>query len=122
MQAYEELVASLLERKGFWVRQSFKIELTKDDKKKIGRLSSPRWEIDLLAYRPGDNQLRVVECKSYFDSRGVTADAIMKGDASNTTYKLFVDRLLRETVLAQLRVQLQKAKPIETLFIVNLVL
>ena len=58
MQAYELLVASLLEREGFWVPQSFKVALTKDDKKKILRPCSPRWEIDLLAYRPGDNQLR----------------------------------------------------------------
>ena len=37
MQAYELLVASLLEREGFWVRQSFRVELTPEDKKRIGR-------------------------------------------------------------------------------------
>lgn len=110
MQAYELLVGSLLEREGFWVRQSFKVELTAEDKKRIGRPSSPRWEVDLIAYRPRDNLLRVIECKSYFDSRGVKADDLIGTDGEKSRYKLFVDPILRETVLARLRQQLYDAK------------
>ncbi len=52
----------------------------------------------------------MVECKSYFDSRGVKADDLTGGNAQNTRYKLFVDPVLRETVLARLRGQLYDAK------------
>jgi hypothetical protein len=49
MDSFESLVASILEREGFWVRSNFKVDLTKEEKRTIGRPSSPRWEIDLLA-------------------------------------------------------------------------
>lgn len=61
MDAFEAVVATVLERDGFWVRTSFKVNLTKDDKIAIGRPSSPRWELDIVGYRPGDNLLRIVE-------------------------------------------------------------
>lgn len=48
MDAFESVVATILEREGFWVRTSFKVRLTKDDKHAINRPSSPRWEIDVL--------------------------------------------------------------------------
>jgi hypothetical protein len=35
----------------------------------IGRHSSPRWEVDIVAYRGRDNLLQVVECKSYIVHR-----------------------------------------------------
>lgn len=112
MQAYELLVAALLEREGYWVKGSFKVKLTKEDKHKIGRPSSPRWEIDVVAYRPGDRQLLAVECKSYFDSRGVTYEAVAKGSKDDTRYKLFVDENLREVVLGRLVLQLHEDKSI----------
>lgn len=70
--AFEQLVSEILWMEGYWVRTSVKVELTKEEKRLIGRHSSPRWELDIVAYNGRDNLLRVVECKSYFDSVGAT--------------------------------------------------
>ena len=106
-------VAQLLaaqKRDGYWVKSNFKVELTKEEKRQIGRPSSPRWELDLVAYKGEGNQVLVVECKSYLDSPGV----MFKGfDGSNEThaqrYKLFNETVLRETVLGRLERQLVEA-------------
>jgi len=50
MNAFEALIALLLRRQGYWVQTSFKVKLTKAEKRRIGRPSSPRWELDLVAY------------------------------------------------------------------------
>jgi hypothetical protein len=71
MHGFESLVAEILETEGYWVRRGYKVELTKGEKRAIGRRSSPRWEIDLLAYDAAENTVLAVECKSYLDSPGV---------------------------------------------------
>lgn len=106
MDAFEQVIGGLLFQEGYWVSQSFKVELTKDEKKQIGRPSSPRWEIDLLAYSGGRKELLVVECKSYLDSGGVSAKDILSGDKNNSRYKLFVDDHLRDVVFRRLSIQL----------------
>jgi hypothetical protein len=107
VDAFESLVASLLEREGFWVRSSFKVELTKAEKQAIGRHSSPRWEIDLVAYKGASNELRLVECKSYLDSRGVTRRGFDGSDAVRAArYKLFNEPVLRNVVTTRLTSQL----------------
>lgn len=107
MNAFESLVSTLLEREGYWVRSSFKVELTKDEKRRIGRPSSPRWELDLVAYKAGTNELRIVECKSYLDSRGVVAAGFAAdGSVHAGRYKLFNDETLRRVVSARLVNQL----------------
>ena len=63
MDSFELVVASILEREGYWVRASYKVELTKEEKRSIGKPSAPRWEIDVLAYKASTNELLVVECK-----------------------------------------------------------
>ena len=75
MDAFEQVVASILQRKGYWTQTSVKVELTKEEKRAIGRPSSPRWELDVVGYRGSSNELLVVECKSYLDSYGVRASA-----------------------------------------------
>ena len=91
MNAFETVVASILQRQGYWTLTSAKVELTKDEKREIGRHSSPRWELDVVAYRGKDNHLLVVECTSFLDSPGVECGAF---DGSNTKaekkYKLFL--------------------------------
>ena len=52
----------------------------------------------------------MIECKSYFDSRGVKAADLIDCEADHSRYKLFVDAVLRETVLNRLRTQLYDAK------------
>jgi hypothetical protein len=103
MDAFEQIVSEILWIEGYWVRTSVKVELTKAEKVEIGRHSSPRWELDLVAYRARDNHLLVVECKSYLDSTGVHASAF---DGSNPAqanrYKLFNDRTLRDVVFGRL--------------------
>ena len=107
MGAFEILMATLLERKGFWVRSNFKVELTKEEKRRIGRPSSPRWELDLVAYKAATNELRIVECKSYLDSPGVKAASFITGSSDAKRYKLFHEKKLRETVLRRLVIQLE---------------
>jgi hypothetical protein len=106
MDAFEQVVGEILWREGYWVRTSVKIELTKEDKRAIKLPSSPRWELDVVAYRARDNLLKVVECKSYLDSPGVRFQGF---DRSNETYasrfKLFNNTKLRSVVFGRLRKQ-----------------
>jgi len=110
MDAFENLVASLLEREGYWVRARFKVNLTREEKRKIGRSSSPRWELDIVAYKGDTNEVRVVECKSYLDSRGVTFRDLAFPDSERPNlYKLFNDDALRAVVFDRLMSQLVEA-------------
>ena len=109
MDAFESLIASLLEREGFWIRTSVKVELTKTEKKVIGRHSSPRWEIDLVAYKGSTNELWIVECKSYFDSAGVNISAFNgRNPAFGNRFKLFNEKKLFSVVKNRLCAQLLK--------------
>lgn len=111
MDAFEHVIATILEREGFWVRTTYKVRLTKDEKVEIGRPSSPRWELDVVAYRPADNLLRVVECKSYLDSRGVSRhgfDPAKKG----SRLKLFNEPQTRKVVFRRLEAQLMSSQSI----------
>jgi hypothetical protein len=112
MDAFEHVIATILERDGFWVRSSYKVELTKSEKVAIGRPSSPRWELDVIGYRPGDNLLRVVECKSYLDSRGVTSKAFIRETQGENRYKLFTESKTREVVFNRLEQQLREKNAI----------
>ena len=107
MDAFEQVVSEILWMDGYWVRTSVKVDLTKEEKASIGRPSSPRWELDIVGYSGRDNVLRVVECKSYLDSRGVALRAFNGGDPKFAErFKLFNDDNLRKVVFARLRMQL----------------
>ena len=108
MNAFESLVGCILERDGYWVKFDYKVELTKEEKRAIGRHSSPRWEIDIVAYKAGTNELRVVECKSYIDSPGVRFKGFDGSDPKEAKrYKLFNEAKLREIVLHRVAAQLE---------------
>jgi hypothetical protein len=110
MDAFEQLVSEILWMEGYWVRTSVKVELTKDEKQRIGKFSSPRWEIDVVAYSGRDNVLRVVECKSYLDSRGVLLRGFDGSDPKTAErYKLFSDPILRGVVFERLKLQLSES-------------
>lgn len=113
MDAFESVVASILEQDGFWVRTSYKVNLTKEEKREIGRPSSPRWELDIVAYRAGDNLLRIVECKSYLDSRGVSMKAFEPGTRFAKRFKLFNEPDTREVVIGRALTQLQQSSAIQ---------
>jgi hypothetical protein len=108
MNAFEAIVAMLLRREGYWIIPSFKVDLTKEEKRTIGRHSSPRWEIDLVAYKGATNEIIAIECKSFLDSQGV----IFKGGELQppNTYKLFTESTLRDIVLTRLGKQLIKSQ------------
>jgi hypothetical protein len=105
MDAFEQLAADIFWSEGYWVRTGVKVELTRDDKIRIGRHSSPRWEIDLVAYHSVRNEILALECKSYLDSGGVHAAHFEPGSRYAHRYKLFHDEILRETVLSRLKQQ-----------------
>lgn len=106
MEAFEQLVSEILWMHGWWVRTSVKVELTKKDKEKIRRPSSPRWELDVVAYSGRYNALRIVECKSYLYSRGVALRAFDGSDKKFASrFKLFNDKRLRRVVFSRLRKQ-----------------
>ena len=107
MDSFESIVAMLLERKGYWIKKNFKVNLTKEEKRQIGRPSSPRWELDLIAYKAEGNELLVVECKSYLDSPGVGIKGF-EGGTSKERYKLFNEPNLWQKVCGRLIIQLQE--------------
>lgn len=104
MDAFESLVSMLLRHDGYWTIPSFKVKLTKEEKRAIGRHSSPRWELDLVAYKGSTNEVLAVECKSFLDSTGVTFRN-GKFEPENR-YKLFNDEVLRSVVFKRLAKQL----------------
>src|SRR5690242_11774728 len=108
MDAFESLMSMLLRHNGYWTIPSFKVELTKAEKRKIGRFSNPRWEIDLVAYCGATNEVLAIECKSFLDSRGVVFRS-GKFDPPKR-YKLFTDADLRKVVLKRLKKQLLRTR------------
>ncbi len=107
MDAFEQIVKIVLEGQGWWVRQGYKVELTKDEKVAMGRHSSPRWEVDLLAFQPKTDRILVVECKSFLDSFGVRAIEFFDSDVpTKGRYKLFNETKLRDVVFNRLHAQL----------------
>src|SRR6266566_4927859 len=107
MDAFESLISMLLRHEGYWTTPNFKVKLTPADKKRIGRESSPRWELDLIAYKPSINEVLAVECKSLLDSTGVV---FRNGKFEpEKHYKLFSETILRSVVLKRLVKQLQKS-------------
>lgn len=110
MDAFEEIVSGILRRQGWWTIANLKVELSHSEKVKIGRHSSPRWELDLVAYKGSTNQLLVVECKSLLDSYGVHL-ATFKSQRSKDEkrYKLFFEDRLRAVVFSRLKKQMVKS-------------
>lgn len=97
MDYFEGLVKTILEHEGYWVRQSFKINLTKQEKRDIGKHSIPRPEIDILAHKATSDSVIAFEAKSYLDSPGVKlADLEESHEIPEGRYKLFTCDNYRE--------------------------
>lgn len=107
MDAFEQVVSELLWMEwllGSHVRQG---RSHQRGNSQYRRPSSPRWELDIVGYSGRDNVLRVVECKSYLDSRGVALRAFDGSDSKFAErFKLFSDYNLRHVVFGRLRRQL----------------
>ena len=104
MDYFETLIKTLLEHEGFWIRQSFKVNLTKQEKRDIGKPSIPRPEIDILSYNPKDDRIIAFEAKSFLDSLGVKLiDLEQSFKIPEGRYKLFTCDNYRSIVFNRLK-------------------
>ena len=107
MNAFENIVAQFLEAKGYWVRQSVKVHISPEDKKALGLHTMPRPEIDLVALSVKENELLLVEVKSFLDSPGVYFCDVIGKDGEESwgakRYRLFANSKFREVVTRKLR-------------------
>lgn len=104
MDAFEEIISQLLEENGYWVKRSVKINLTSKEKKKIGKPTTPRPEIDIAALNLKQNKLYLLEVKSFLDSKGVVYEAITEHHAvPKGRYKLLTSLKYRNAIKKQLK-------------------
>lgn len=107
MDFFESIVSTLLEEDNYWVRRSFKIEMTGEEKRLVGKHSIPRPEIDVLAFDFSKNEVIAFEAKSFLDSPGVRlAELQQEYEVQEGRYKLFTSKLYRDVVLAKLKKEL----------------
>lgn len=105
MDSFESIVKTIFESRGYWVQSSYKVCLTKEEKREIGKPSSPRRELDLVAYKGSTNEILAIECKSFLDSPGVQIQSFTGGKGSDK-YKMFNEDKLREVVFRRMKIQL----------------
>jgi hypothetical protein len=110
MDAFERVVAQILNHQGYWSRTEFKVKLTKEKKREIGVPNSPRWELDVLGYKPATNEILVAECKSYLDSPGLGLTMFDPNSKHSKRLKLFTRPTVRQVVLGRLQLQLLDEK------------
>lgn len=103
MDHFESIIATLLEAEGYWVRRSFKVNVTKEEKRQIGKHSIPRPEIDLLALHFSRNEVLALEAKSFLDSPGVKLVQLQEEhEVPEGRYKLFTSQRYRSIVFSRL--------------------
>ena len=107
MDYFESIVKTLLEEQGYWCRQSFKVNVSREEKHRIGKPTIPRPEIDIVAFKPGESKLIALEAKSYLDSAGVrVGDLKNRYEIPTGLYKLFTCIAYREMVFGALNREL----------------
>ena len=107
MDAFEYIVSKAFEARGYWTRIGFKVDLDKATKRSIGNPFMPRPEIDVLAYKPSERRVLLIECKSYLDSLGVQWKAFSQPDSlTGNRFKLFHNVRLLDAVKHQTLKQL----------------
>jgi hypothetical protein len=102
MDAFEQIIEGLFRQQGYWTQTGYKINLTPDEKRAIGKHSMPRPEIDILAYKPLKNELLWIECKSYLDSYGVRYTDFLPDGKNANRYKIFNDHNYRQIAAQRL--------------------
>jgi len=104
MNAFENIITQYLEEKGYWVRQSVKVDISKEDKRALDLPTMPRPEIDLVALNVKENELLLIEVKSLLDSYGVWFEAVSGEDRKFAgRYRLFTNSKFRDIVTKRLR-------------------
>jgi len=115
MDAFENIVAQLLIEDDFWVMTSVRVDLTKEEKKEINKPTTPRPEIDIIAFNLKNNTLFLIEVKSFFDSRGVVFSELQKkSDIQKGRYKLLTSDKYRNIISKRLFEDLNKKGLINT--------
>ncbi|MBI4330315.1 MAG: hypothetical protein HY673_03425 [Chloroflexi bacterium] len=105
MDAFSEIVALYLETHNYWVRKCVKLEnVTKADKRAFGLPTMPRPEIDLVAFDMRNNELVLVEAKSFLDSYGVWFEVVSNPKVPGAErYKLFTNEPFRRIVSQRIK-------------------
>lgn len=104
MNAFEQIIAKLLEEDGYWVRSSVKINLTKQEKVNLGKPSLPRPEVDIVAYSISENIIFLLEVKSFFDSNGVYYEHVANdNEVRDGKYKLLTSHQYRDILVHRLK-------------------
>jgi len=104
IEKFENIVATLLEEEGFWVRRGFKVNVSLEEKKQIGKQSSPRPEIDMLAFHLGRNEVLALDVKAYLDSPGAKLAQLQEvHEVPAGRFKLFTSERYRQIVLSRLK-------------------
>jgi len=100
---FENIVTTLLEEEGFWVRHKFKVSVSLEEKKQIGKQSSPKPEIDMLAFNLRANEVLALDVKAYLDSPGAKLSLLQEvHEVPTGRFKLFTSERYRSLVLARL--------------------
>ncbi|WP_310384775.1 hypothetical protein [Roseateles sp.] len=100
---FDNIVTTLLEEEGFWVRHKFKVSVSLEEKKQIGKQSAPKPEIDMLAFNMGTNEVMALDVKAYLDSPGAKLSLLQEEhDVPAGRFKLFTSERYRSLVLARL--------------------
>jgi len=109
MNAFEQIAAHFFEAQGYWTRVGLKIAVTTEEKRAVGNPTMPRPEVDIVAFKPGPNELLIVECKSFLDSGGVRVESFIGEDSVHKDrLKLFNLKKLRELITEKLVAQLRE--------------
>ena len=103
MDYFENIVATIFEKEGKWVRQNVKIDLTKAEKAKTGKHTIPRPDLDIVSYHPGRNEIEIWEVKSYLDSIGVQYREVSKeSEETEGRYKILTSKNYRNIIIKRL--------------------
>ena len=102
MNHFEELCKYLLERENYWVRTNVKVDVTKEEKASFGKPTSPRPEMDIVAYRAKDNRLLILEVKSFLNSSGVHIEQVRQKDPKYDGYKILTGKKYQKVVSKRL--------------------
>lgn len=108
MDYFEATVARILEEQGYWVRQSVRFALSKETKKRLGKPSLPRCEVDIVAYQPSKRTLLLLEVKSYLDSHGVQPKGLLNTGWAKNRYKLLTIAALQQEISSALLTEYQR--------------
>jgi len=103
MDYFENIILKIFKSDDKWVRQNVKVDLTKEEKRFIGKSSIPRPDIDIVTYQVLKNTIEIWEVKSFLDSTGVKfSELSMVNDIPEGRYKILTSKKYRKTVISRL--------------------